>query len=112
MSYNTSPSFAVGGVPYLDHMGQPGDADVLPREGGWRCYHCGGWFTGWRAASRHFGDPGSKVTPLCQAHVYTSEQRNAAVDAINNAGWSSLASITARRRIVDLVAITLGLRLA
>lgn len=68
MSRRTSPSFAIGGVSHLDHTDQPGDASVVPPEGGWRCFHCAMRFTNWRAAYRHFGDPSPGVErrpPLC-----------------------------------------------
>lgn len=60
MTYRSSASFAVGGVSWLDD-----DRPVIDPPGGWRCYHCNEHFTGWRAAQRHFGAPGSKDIPGC-----------------------------------------------
>lgn len=65
MTYRSSPSFAVGGIDWLDHNGEPGDAMTVPPEGGWRCFHCNGWFTTGRAALRHFGQPGTKEPATC-----------------------------------------------
>jgi hypothetical protein len=70
MTRRSSPSFAIGGVSWLDHRGKPGDATILPPCGGWRCFHCDEHFTHWQAAWRHFGAPGqprgTAKPPRCQ----------------------------------------------
>lgn len=66
----SSPSFAIGGIAWLDHNGKPGNATIRPPCGGWRCFHCNEHFTGWRAAQRHFGAPGqprgTAKPPVCR----------------------------------------------
>jgi hypothetical protein len=59
MSRATSPSFAIGGVSWLD-----GDASIVPPTG-WRCFQCGEHFWHFGAALRHFGKPKLKRDPLC-----------------------------------------------
>lgn len=64
MSRRSTPAFAIGGIPYLDHMGEVTSIEDCPPTG-WRCFHCNMHFTHWRAALRHFGMPGAKKIPLC-----------------------------------------------
>lgn len=68
MSYRSTPALAIGGVSYLDHKGEATNVSD-PTPTGWRCFHCNRHFTGWRAAMRHFGEPGdkSKNLPICKA---------------------------------------------
>jgi hypothetical protein len=60
LSYRSTPSFAVGGVAWVDVDGQRYDPPC-----GYLCFHCGEHFKHWYAARRHFGDPGSNAVPRC-----------------------------------------------
>lgn len=42
--------------------------------------------------------------------VYDKEARDRAVDAIGNAGWKSISSLTARQKIVAIVAEAIGFK--
>ena len=59
MSRAASPSFAVGGVSWID-----GDATIVPPTG-WRCFQCNEHFWHYAAARHHFGLPLWKRDPLC-----------------------------------------------
>jgi hypothetical protein len=58
----STPAFAPGGVPY--HNGDHDQYEPGP-SCGWRCFHCNCHFHNYRAALRHFGQPGSDQTPRC-----------------------------------------------
>lgn len=64
MSYRATPSFSVGGVSWL---GSEGHEALLSNSvpTGWRCFHCNEHFWHWRAAMRHFGEPGKIERPIC-----------------------------------------------
>lgn len=63
VSRRSSPSFAIGGVSWLDHRGLCYDI-ALPVEGRWRCFICNETFSSVDSALRHFGtDP--RQQPRC-----------------------------------------------
>lgn len=64
MTYRSTPSFAVGGVAWLDHTDDFSSIYDIP-PCGWRCFHCNEHFTDPKKALIHFGDPGSKKEPEC-----------------------------------------------